>query len=68
MGERSWRIISRPYAKLRAAVLPHCNQTGQHAKYMTFQLSEVAVSRELFAAILDRIQQFGVPPPLVPRG
>ena len=40
----------------------------RHAKYVTFQMAEVAVPRELFAAILDRIQRFGVPPPLVKRG
>ena len=28
-------------------------------------MAEVAVPRELFAAILDRIQRFGVPPPLL---
>ncbi len=31
-------------------------------------VAEVTVPRELFAAILDRIQRFGVPPPLVQRG
>jgi len=35
----------------------------RHAKYVTFQMAEVAVPHELFAAILDRIQRFGVPPP-----
>ncbi len=30
--------------------------------------AEVAVPRELFAAILERIQRFGVPSPLVQRG
>ena len=40
----------------------------RHAKYVTFQMAEVAVPRELFAAILDRIQRFGVPPPLIQRG
>ncbi len=40
----------------------------QHAKYVTFQMAEVAVPRELFAAILERIGWFGVPPPLVQRG
>ncbi len=40
----------------------------RHARYVTFQLPEVAVPRGLFAAILDRIQRFGVPPPLVQRG
>ena len=36
----------------------------RHAKYVTFQMAEVAVPRELFAAILERIRRFGVPPPL----
>ena len=40
----------------------------RHSKYVTFQMAEVAVPQELFAEILDRIQQFGVPPPLVQRG
>ena len=39
----------------------------RHAKYVTFQMAEVAVPRELFATILDRIQRFGVRPPLVQR-
>ncbi len=29
----------------------------RHAKYVTFQMAEVAVPRKLFAAILDRIQR-----------
>ncbi len=40
----------------------------RHAKYVPFQMAEVAVPRELFGAILDRIQRFGVPPPLLRRG
>lgn len=40
----------------------------RHAKYVIFQMAEVAVPREMFAAILDRIQRFGVPPPLVHYG
>ena len=40
----------------------------RHARYVTFQMAEVAVPRELFAAILERIGWFGVPPPLVQRG
>ncbi len=40
----------------------------RHSKYVTFQMAEVAVPRELFAAILERIQRFGVPPPLLRRG
>ncbi len=40
----------------------------RHSRYVMFQMAEVAVSRELFAAILERIQRFGVPPSLVQRG
>ena len=36
----------------------------RHAKYVTFQLAEVAVTRRLFAAILDRIEQLALPPPM----
>jgi hypothetical protein len=32
---------------------------------VTFQLAEVAVTREFFAAILDRIAQLAFSPPLV---
>ena len=39
----------------------------RHSEYVTIQMADVAVPPELFAAILDRIQQFGVPPPLVQR-
>ncbi len=35
----------------------------RHAKYVTFQLAEVAVPRRMFAAILDRIALLGIPPP-----
>jgi len=35
----------------------------RHARYITFQLAEVAVSRRLFAAILDRISRLAIPPP-----
>ncbi len=34
-----------------------------HARYVTFQLAEVAVPRWLFRAILDRIQRFAALPP-----
>ena len=39
-----------------------------HARCVIFQMAEVAVPHALFAAILERIQRFGVPPPLVQRG
>ena len=37
----------------------------RHSKYVTFQLAEVAVTRNLFAAILDRIERFAMPPPVI---
>ncbi len=39
-----------------------------HLMGIVAPLAEVAVSRELFAAILERIRRFGVPPPFVRRG
>ena len=33
----------------------------RHARYVTFQMAEVTVPRELFSAILERIQQSGSP-------
>ncbi len=35
----------------------------RHAKYVTFQLAEVAVPRKLFRAILRRIATFQLPQP-----
>ncbi len=37
----------------------------RHSKYVFFQLAEVAVTRNLFAAILDRIARLAMPPPQV---
>ena len=39
-----------------------------HSGYVIFQLAKVAVPRELFAAIPERTQRLGVPPPLMRRG
>ena len=39
-----------------------------HSRYRIFPMVEVAVPCALFAAILDRIERFGVSPPLVQRG
>jgi len=36
-----------------------------HAKYVTFQLAEVAVTMRLFATILNRIERLALPPPVV---
>ena len=35
----------------------------RHSKYLTFQLAELAVSRRLFAALLDRIARLAMPSP-----
>ncbi|MSR25902.1 MAG: hypothetical protein EXS06_02630 [Planctomycetaceae bacterium] len=40
----------------------------RHATYMTFQLAEVAVPRQLFASILERIGRLWVSPALCPSG
>lgn len=37
----------------------------KHLRYVIFQMAEVAVPRELFKAILERIGQLWLPPPLV---
>jgi hypothetical protein len=60
---RHWSLTT-----LREKLIKIGAKVVRHAKYVTFQLAEVAVPRELFAAILDRIQRFGVPPPVVQRG
>ncbi len=39
-----------------------------HARYVTFQLAEVAVSRQLFRAILERIRRLWLPPPVPDTG
>ena len=49
--------------KHEASILEQCEAVERHAKYVTFQLAEVAVPRRLFAAILDRIARLAIPPP-----
>ncbi len=53
---------------LREKLIKIGGKVVRHAKYVTFQMAEVAVPGELFAAILERMQRCGVPPPLVQRG
>jgi len=60
---RHWSLTT-----LREKLIKIGARVVRHARYVTFQMAEVAVPRELFAAILERIQRFGVPPPLVQRG
>jgi len=42
---------------LRARLIKIGAKVVRHSKYVTFQLAEVAVPRELFAAILERISR-----------
>ena len=62
--ERSSGLLTLP-TWLREKLIKIGAKVVRHAKYVTFQMAEVAVPRELFAAILERIRRFGVPPPLV---
>ena len=49
---------------LRAKLIKIGAQVVRQSKYAAFQMDEVAVLRELFAAIFERIQRFDVPSPL----
>ena len=49
--------------RLREKLVKTGAKVVRHAKYVTFQLAEVAVPRRLFAAILDRIGRLEIPPP-----
>jgi len=55
---------------LREKLVKTGAKVARHAKYVTFQLAEVAVPRRLFVAILDRIARLAIPPPraAAPRG
>ncbi len=50
---------------LREKLIKIGAKVTRHSKYVTFQLAEVAVPRELFAAILGRIKRLAMPPPSV---
>ncbi|MCH9653202.1 MAG: transposase, partial [Planctomycetes bacterium] len=57
---RHWSLTT-----LREKLIKIGAKVTRHAKYVTFQLAEVAVTRSLFAAILDRIERLALPPPIV---
>jgi len=59
---RHWSMTT-----LREKLIKIGAKVTRHAKYVTFQLAEVAVTRNLFAAILNRIAQLTQPPPGVGR-
>jgi hypothetical protein len=55
---RHWSLTT-----LREKLIKIGAKVTRHAKYVTFQLAEVAVTRDLFATILDRIARLALPPP-----
>jgi len=57
---RHWSLTT-----LREKLIKIGAKVTRHSKSVTFQLAEVAVTRNLFAAILDRIARLALPPPLV---
>ncbi len=57
MRHWSLRVLREKLVKIGAKVT-------RHSKYVTFQLAEVAVTQNLFAAILDRIERLAIPPPI----
>jgi len=56
---RQWTLTT-----LREKLIKIGAKVTRHSKYVTFQLAEVAVTRRVFAAILARIEQLAIPPPL----
>jgi hypothetical protein len=48
---------------LREKLIRIVAKVVHHARYVTFQLAEVAVPRSLFAAILERVRRFAAVAP-----
>jgi len=70
-GDRVGPLRPRLHARRREAIttlreklIKIGAKVTRHSKYVTFQLAEVAVTRNLFAAILIRIAQLAIPPPV----
>ncbi|MCH2516337.1 MAG: IS1380 family transposase [Dehalococcoidia bacterium] len=57
---RHWSLTT-----LREKLITIGAKVTRHSKYVTFQLAEVAVTRNLFAAIFNRITRLALPPPPV---
>ena len=57
-GVRHWSLTT-----LRDKLIKIGAKVVRHARYVVFQMAEIAVARELFEAILKRIQGWGLPPP-----
>jgi hypothetical protein len=71
LGNFLRRLVLPRYVKhwslttLREKLVKIGAKVTRHSKYVTFQLAEVAVTRNLFAEILDRIERLALPPPVV---
>ena len=71
LGNFLRRLVLPRYVKhwslttLREKLVKIGAKLTRHAKHVTFQLAEVAVTRNLFAEILDRIERLALPPPVV---
>ena len=57
-GVKHWTLTT-----LREKLVKVGAKMIRHARYVTFQLAEVAVSRDLFRRILNRIRRFAAIPP-----
>jgi hypothetical protein len=57
---RQWSLTT-----LRERLVKIGAKVTRHSMYVTFQLAEVAVTRNLFVAILDRIARLAIPPPII---
>jgi hypothetical protein len=53
---RQWSLTT-----LREKLIKIGAKVTRHSKYVFFQLAEVAVPRQLFAAILERIGRLAIP-------
>ncbi len=60
---RQWSLTT-----LREKLVKIGAKVTRHSKYVTFQLAEVAVPRQLFVAILERIGRLAMPPVVCPSG
>jgi hypothetical protein len=60
---RQWSLTT-----LREKLVKIGAKATRHSKYVTFQLAEVAVPRQLFVAILERIGRLAMRPALCPSG
>ncbi len=63
--KRSGYVNHWSLTTLREKLVEIGSKVTRRVRYVTFQLAEVAVTRNLFAEILDRIERLALPPPVV---